>query len=213
MPVYCAAKGGVVSFTRSWPSTTVQKACGSIHLPGPNAVAAGKGLLRFRASDLEGTLRKVMLGRFAECDEIANVAAFLVSDAAILCPWGIDPGRWRPNHQLAGAAAVTEVLKGVRVIELGTMITAPLAGMMLADLGAEVIKVEHPQDGDPFRNFRGGLYSPHFVAYNRGKRSVKLDLRSNAGREAFIRLLSRADILIENYRAGSWIGWVWAQRR
>mgnify|MGYP001403147557 CR=1 FL=1 len=97
---------------------------------------------------------------------------------------------------------MTEVLKGVRVIELGTMITAPLAGMMLADLGAEVIKVEHPQGGDPFRNFRGGLYSPHFVAYNRGKRSVKLDLRSAAGREAFSRLLSRADILIENYRAG-----------
>lgn len=97
---------------------------------------------------------------------------------------------------------MTEVLKGVRVVELGTMITAPLAGMMLADLGADVIKVEHPQGGDPFRNFRGGLYSPHFVAYNRGKRSIKLDLRSGAGREAFSRLLSRADILIENYRAG-----------
>lgn len=97
---------------------------------------------------------------------------------------------------------MTKVLDGVRVIELGTMITAPLAGMMLADLGAEVIKVEHPDGGDPFRNFRGGLYSPHFVAYNRGKRSVKLDLRSKGGREAFAHLLSRADILIENYRAG-----------
>ncbi len=97
---------------------------------------------------------------------------------------------------------MTEVLKGVRVIELGTMITAPLAGMMLADLGAEVVKVEHPEGGDPFRSFRGGFYSPHFVAYNRGKRSVKLDLRSDVGREAFTRLLSRADILIENYRAG-----------
>jgi crotonobetainyl-CoA:carnitine CoA-transferase CaiB-like acyl-CoA transferase len=97
---------------------------------------------------------------------------------------------------------VTEVLKGVRVIELGTMITAPLAGMMLADLGAEVIKVEHPQGGDPFRSFRGGFYSPHFVAYNRGKRSIKLDLRNDAGREVLDRLLARADILIENYRAG-----------
>lgn len=97
---------------------------------------------------------------------------------------------------------MTKVLEGVLVIELGTMITAPLAGMMLADLGAEVIKIEHPQGGDPFRNFRGGLYSPHFVAYNRGKRSVKLDLRSAMGRQAFERLLSRADILIENYRAG-----------
>jgi crotonobetainyl-CoA:carnitine CoA-transferase CaiB-like acyl-CoA transferase len=97
---------------------------------------------------------------------------------------------------------VTEVLKGVRVIELGTMITAPLAGMMLADLGAEVIKVEHPHGGDPFRSFRGGFYSPHFVAYNRGKRSLKLDLRRDAGRDVLRRLLARADILIENYRAG-----------
>jgi crotonobetainyl-CoA:carnitine CoA-transferase CaiB-like acyl-CoA transferase len=97
---------------------------------------------------------------------------------------------------------VTEVLKGVRIVELGTMITAPLAGMMLADLGAEVIKVEHPQGGDPFRSFRGGFYSPHFVAYNRGKRSIKLDLRNAAGLEALTRLLKRADILIENYRAG-----------
>jgi crotonobetainyl-CoA:carnitine CoA-transferase CaiB-like acyl-CoA transferase len=97
---------------------------------------------------------------------------------------------------------VAKVLDGVRVVELGTMITAPLAGMMLADLGAEVIKVEHPQGGDPFRSFRGGLYSPHFVAYNRGKRSMKLDLRNDAGREVMRRLLARADILIENYRAG-----------
>jgi formyl-CoA transferase len=99
-------------------------------------------------------------------------------------------------------APVTEVLKGVRVVELGTMITAPLASMMLADLGAEVIKVEHPQGGDPFRSFRGGLYSPHFVAYNRGKRSIKLDLRNDEGREVLRKLLARADILIENYRAG-----------
>jgi crotonobetainyl-CoA:carnitine CoA-transferase CaiB-like acyl-CoA transferase len=97
---------------------------------------------------------------------------------------------------------MTEVLKGVRVVELGTMITAPLAGMMLADLGAEVIKVEHPDGGDPFRSFRGGLYSPHFVAYNRGKRSIKLDLRNDAGRKILLKLLARADVLIENYRAG-----------
>lgn len=97
---------------------------------------------------------------------------------------------------------MTEVLKGVRVVELGTMITAPLAGMMLADLGAEVIKVEHPQGGDPFRSFRGGHYSPHFVAYNRGKRSMKLDLRNNAGATVLRKLLARSDILLENYRAG-----------
>ena len=97
---------------------------------------------------------------------------------------------------------MTEVLKGVRVVELGTMITAPLAGMMLADLGAEVIKIEHPQGGDPFRSFRGGQYSPHFVAYNRGKRSMKLDLRNEAGAAVLRKLLARSDILLENYRAG-----------
>jgi crotonobetainyl-CoA:carnitine CoA-transferase CaiB-like acyl-CoA transferase len=97
---------------------------------------------------------------------------------------------------------VTKVLKGVRVVELGTMITAPLAGMMLADLGAEVIKIEHPRGGDPFRSFRGGQYSPHFVAYNRGKRSMQLDLRNDTGREVLHRLLARTDILIENYRGG-----------
>jgi formyl-CoA transferase len=97
---------------------------------------------------------------------------------------------------------VAEVLKGVRVLDLGTMITAPLAGMMLADHGAEVIKVENPNGGDPFRSFRGGLYSPHFVAYNRGKRSIKLDLRSDAGRAVLLKLIARSDVLIENYRAG-----------
>jgi crotonobetainyl-CoA:carnitine CoA-transferase CaiB-like acyl-CoA transferase len=97
---------------------------------------------------------------------------------------------------------MTAVLKGVSVVDLGTMITAPLAAMMLADLGADVLKIEHPQGGDPFRSFRGGLYSPHFVAYNRGKRSIKLDLRSEDGRQVLLKLIARADVLIENYRSG-----------
>ena len=107
---------------------------------------------------------------------------------------------------------MTDVLKGVRVVELGTMITAPLAGMMLADLGADVLKVEHPQGGDPFRSFRGGLYSPHFVAYNRGKRSIKLDLRSDAGRAVLLKL-ARArrhpDRELPRRRDGA----AWARRR
>ena len=94
------------------------------------------------------------------------------------------------------------MLSGIKVVELGTMITAPLAGMVLADLGADVLKIEPPNGGDPFRSFRGGLYSPHFVAYNRGKRSMKLDLRSDDGKSVFKKLLAGADILIENYRAG-----------
>jgi crotonobetainyl-CoA:carnitine CoA-transferase CaiB-like acyl-CoA transferase len=97
---------------------------------------------------------------------------------------------------------VTDVLKGVRVVELSTVITAPLTGLMLADLGADVIKVEPPRGGDPFRNFRGGQYSPNFVAYNRGKRSIQLDLRSEAGHAVLLELIARADVLLENYRPG-----------
>jgi crotonobetainyl-CoA:carnitine CoA-transferase CaiB-like acyl-CoA transferase len=97
---------------------------------------------------------------------------------------------------------LTEVLKGVRVVELGTMITAPLAGMMLADLGADVIKVERPDGGDPFRSFRGGLYSPHFIAFNRNKRSVALDLQTEAGKASLRALLAKADVLLDNYRSG-----------
>ncbi len=76
------------------------------------------------------------------------------------------------------------LLSGIRVVEISTMITAPLAGMMLADMGADVVKVENPDGGDPYRTFRGGQYSPHFCAYNRNKRSVALDLRSAAGQTA-----------------------------
>jgi len=93
-------------------------------------------------------------------------------------------------------------LAGVRVVELASFIAGPYAGQLLADLGADVVKVEAPDGGDPFRSFAGGAYSPHFIAYNRNKRSVLLDLRDDAGREAVRRLVSRADVLVENSRPG-----------
>jgi formyl-CoA transferase len=93
-------------------------------------------------------------------------------------------------------------LKGYKVIELGTMITAPLAGMMLGDLGASVVKVERPDGGDPFRSFDGGLYSPHFAAFNRNKRSVTADLQSAEGRDLVLGLVAESDVLIDNYRPG-----------
>ena len=93
-------------------------------------------------------------------------------------------------------------LDGVTVVELGTMITAPYAGMLLGELGAAVIKVEHPDGGDPFRATGGGPYGPNFIAYNHGKRSITLDLKSEPGQEAFRRLIRRADVLVENYRTG-----------
>lgn len=93
-------------------------------------------------------------------------------------------------------------LAGIKVVELTAMITGPLAGTLLADLGAEVIKVENPKEGDPFRAFRGGTYSPYFCTYNRNKKGITLNLKGELGREAFLKLLETADVLIVNFRSG-----------
>jgi crotonobetainyl-CoA:carnitine CoA-transferase CaiB-like acyl-CoA transferase len=95
-----------------------------------------------------------------------------------------------------------DVLRGIRVVEQGTFITGPCAGMMLADLGADVIKVEAP-DGDPYRTYQGGQYSPHFQAYNRNKRSIALDLKSAFDRTLFDSLVREADVFIQNFRPGT----------
>ncbi len=93
-------------------------------------------------------------------------------------------------------------LAGIKVLEHGTFITGPCAAMLLADMGADVVKVELPGAGDPFRAFKGGLYSPHFQTYNRNKRSIELDTRKPEDRAAFERLVSEADVYIQNFRPG-----------
>lgn len=95
-----------------------------------------------------------------------------------------------------------KMLKHIRVIELGTYITGPAAGMHLADLGADVIKVERPGTGDPFRAFKGGLYSPHYQTYNRNKRSIALDTKDPQDLEVFRDLVRSADVFIQNFRPG-----------
>lgn len=97
---------------------------------------------------------------------------------------------------------MTGVLQGVRVLEQGTFITGPACGMLLGDLGADVIKVEQPGTGDPFRAFKGGLYSPHFQTYNRNKRSITLNPKTAADREKLYALVKTADVYIQNFRPG-----------
>ncbi|MDE2264083.1 MAG: CoA transferase [Gammaproteobacteria bacterium] len=99
-------------------------------------------------------------------------------------------------------AGLARVLAGVRVIEQGTFITGPCAGMMLADLGADVIKVESPE-GDPYRSYQGAAYSPHFQAYNRNKRGITLDLKRDGDRELFEGLIRESDVFIQNFRPGT----------
>jgi crotonobetainyl-CoA:carnitine CoA-transferase CaiB-like acyl-CoA transferase len=95
-----------------------------------------------------------------------------------------------------------KLLSGLTVLDLGTFITAPYAAMLLAELGADVIKVERPEGGDPFRWFAGGLSSPHFQAHNRHKRSLALDYTTPRGLELLHALIARADALVINVRPG-----------
>jgi crotonobetainyl-CoA:carnitine CoA-transferase CaiB-like acyl-CoA transferase len=97
---------------------------------------------------------------------------------------------------------MTKALSGIRVLEQGTFITGPCCGMMLADLGADVIKIESP-GGDPYRSYQGGQYSPHFQAYNRNKRSLLLDMKQGMDRDLFNGLVREADVYIQNFRPGT----------
>jgi crotonobetainyl-CoA:carnitine CoA-transferase CaiB-like acyl-CoA transferase len=95
-------------------------------------------------------------------------------------------------------------LEGIRVVDLTRILAGPFCSMFLADLGAEVIKIEDPDGGDPIRSqgeARNG-FSLYFANFNRNKRSVTLDLRSDDGKAVLRRLLATADVLVENYRPG-----------
>ncbi|MGH3207838.1 MAG: CoA transferase [Trebonia sp.] len=93
-------------------------------------------------------------------------------------------------------------LSGLRVLDLGTIIAGPYVGTLLADLGADVIKIERPPHGDEFRVAHGGRGGSSFDAYNRDQRSAMLDLSPGADRLLFDRLAGSADVVVDNYRAG-----------
>jgi crotonobetainyl-CoA:carnitine CoA-transferase CaiB-like acyl-CoA transferase len=92
-------------------------------------------------------------------------------------------------------------LAGVRIVEFTHMVMGPAAGLILADLGADVVKIE-PLGGDSTRRLPGSG-AGYFPMYNRNKRSVCVDLKSEAGRAAVLRLVDRADVVIENFRPGT----------
>ncbi len=95
-------------------------------------------------------------------------------------------------------------LDGIRIIDLTTMISGPLATMTLADQGAEVIKIEHPEGGDHSRQVTGrrGGFSASFLNNNRGKKSVTLNLKDPRGVDAALRLCEGADVFVQNFRPG-----------
>src|SRR3989338_7388465 len=96
-------------------------------------------------------------------------------------------------------------LAGIRILDLSWILSGPYATMILSDLGAEVIKVERPGSGDLARGngpFTNGE-SSYFMSLNRGKKSLTLDLQTQQGKEVFLKLLKKADVVVENFVPGT----------
>ncbi len=98
-------------------------------------------------------------------------------------------------------------LEGLRVIEMGTLIAGPFCGQLMGDMGADVIKIEQPGEGDPMRKWGQGARPAWWRVIARNKRSLALDLRQPAGQEIARQLAGKADILIENFRPGTLEKW------
>src|SRR3989442_4048590 len=96
-------------------------------------------------------------------------------------------------------------LAGVRVVEVGNFMAAPFCTLQLADLGAEVVKIENPDGGDQVRTTAPFLQgeSSSFIRLNRNKRSLALDLKSPDGKEIFRQLVRRSDVVVENLHPGT----------
>ena len=116
----------------------------------------------------------------------------------------VDCRGWASRIHGSGVGVVTGPMEGVKVVEFGLWLAGPACGAILADWGADVVKVE-PLEGDPFRGYAfmfGGDANPPFELDNRGKRSIAVDLRSEAGLQIALDLLAEADVLVTNYRPG-----------
>src|SRR5688500_13443434 len=110
---------------------------------------------------------------------------------------------------MAGTPMGTGPLAGVRVLDIGTMIAAPFGASLLADFGADVIKVELPGSGDSSRALlpQAEGVSVRWASLNRNKRCVTLDLKADAGRALFLKLVGESDLIIENFRPGTLDRW------
>jgi alpha-methylacyl-CoA racemase len=101
-------------------------------------------------------------------------------------------------------SSLGDALEGIRVLDLSRLLPGPFLTMILADLGADVVKIEDPTAGDYMRRAppqKGGM-SGRYLAVNRGKRSVVLDLKSSAGHAAMLRMAAHADVVVESFRPG-----------
>src|SRR5262245_65202147 len=94
-------------------------------------------------------------------------------------------------------------LDGIRVLDLSRMVAGGLTGMLLADFGADVVKVEQPGTGDPLRSWTAGGLPLWWSVYGRGKRYVTLNIQSDEGKEILLRLLPGFDVVVESFVPGT----------
>ena len=114
------------------------------------------------------------------------------------------------TNEASGQTENISALAGLRVVEMGQLLAGPFCGQLLADFGAEVIKIEPPGVGDPLRQW--GQEKPHgkslwFPVVGRGKKSITLDLRKPEGQDIARRLIAKSDIVVENFRPGTMERW------
>ena len=106
--------------------------------------------------------------------------------------------------------AVTGPLDGIRVIEIGTLISGPFAGRLLGDMGADVVKIEPPGSPDPLRTWGQAEVDGHhffWTIHARNKKAVTLNLRERKGRDIFLDLVEHSDVIVENFRPGTLEKW------
>ena len=172
-------------------------------LQHPQVVALG---LRTETTAADGR-RIVMPGppvRFSATPAAAGPpAAAGTEPLAGAAPWrGLDTSPAGERVSAPVDPPSTPYLAGVQVVDLGTIIAGPYAATMLAELGAEVVKVERPPDGDEFRHASGGPGRGGFESYNRNQLGMAVDLRSGPGRQALDALLAQTDVVVDNFRPG-----------
>ena len=118
----------------------------------------------------------------------------------------VDPDSSAGAPDERGSKTPDGPLAGVRVLDIATFLAAPFAGTVLADFGAEVIKIEQPKVGDPLRGFGTPTDAGDTLVWlseARNKKSVTLDLRMPEGAEIFRRLVRQSDVVLENFRPGT----------